>query len=393
MYQSEYLTVRVVDTHDAKEYQPTQTIDQMLWLLDVYDLKDGCFDGAHTFFMRNYHALYSRVPGCMPRWSKSMLAWIVLLQHLVPDTNFDKEWAIEHNIYISDPAKMGVQNLITALDALSMQWHKSREWDMKKLKPYMHALWSCARKWTLFMHTKMDRGEKQGELWKMKPEDITACMSRYYWFHQTRDQLDWFEYDLKPAQPHFWDAWIARGERHLVVRKFRSELAKMVWDDRLFYGEREIASQHQIGESMSSYAALYKRHPVCLMQILQQNISYGDLKTLAPVKQIVTMKMIRTYFQNNYQLDFVKYFVCWERDQWKHREALIGSMVPVILERFKSFALLVDGKITAEGDLSVVFPAWVRAAHKPHGAVLTSLREQLFEPPKVHVSQKLELPL
>ena len=52
-----------------------------------------------------------------------------------------------------------------------------------------------------------------------------------------------------------------------------------------------------------------------------------------------------------------------------------------------------DGKITAEGDLSVVFPAWVRAAKKPHGAVLTSLREQLFEPATVHVSQKLELPL
>ena len=393
MYKSEYLTVRVVDASDAEEYQPKETIDQMLWLLDVYDLKGGCFKGAHTFLMQNYHTLYSRVPGCMSRWSKSMLAWVVLLQHLTPEFEIDKKWAVDTGIYICRPAKMNVQNLITALDALAMQWHRAHEWDQDKLNQYLHALWSCARKWTLFMHTKMDRGEKQGELWKMKPEDITACMSRYYWFNQTRDQLTWFETDLQPVESSFWDAWIARGKRHLVVRKFRSELATMVWDDCLFYGEREIASQHQIGEDMSSYATLYKRHPVCIMQSLQNIISYGDMEALAPIKRILTMKMIRAYFQNNYQLDFVKYFVCWERDQWKHRMALVGSMVPVILERFKSFALLVDGKITAEGDLSVVFPAWVRAAKKPHGAVLTSLREQLFEPAAVHVSQKLELPL
>ena len=40
MYKSEYLTVRVVDPRDAEGYQPTETIDQLLWLLDVYDLKE-----------------------------------------------------------------------------------------------------------------------------------------------------------------------------------------------------------------------------------------------------------------------------------------------------------------------------------------------------------------
>ena len=393
MYKSEYLTVRVVDAADAKEYQPEETVDKMLWLLDVYDLKEGCFEGAHTFFMLNYHSLYERIPGCMPRWCKTMLAWVVLLQHMTPCFDYDREWAIEHMIFVEDPNTMGVQGLLTALDALAMQWKRSREWDSNKLDPYLKALWSCARKWTLFMHETMDRGEQQGELWKMKPGDIIACMSRYYWFHQTRDQLSWFERAHVSPQPHFWDEWIARGTRHLVVRKFRSELATMVWDDRLLYGDMEIASHTQIGERMSAYAALYKRHPVCLMQAYQQIVSYGDLDALQRFKDVLHMKMIRTYFQNNYQIDFVKYFVCAERDMWKHRDALIGSMVPVIVQQFESFALLYDGKIIAEGDLSVVFPAWVRVAEKPHGIVLTSLREQLFEAPKVHTSENLELPL
>jgi hypothetical protein len=393
MYQSEYLTVRIVDADDAKACQPEETVDQMLWLLDVYDLKEGCTEGAHAFFMRNYHTLYERIPGCMPRWCKTMLSWVVLLQHLTPSFDYDRAWAIAHNVFVADPATMGVQDLMTALDALSMQWFSTREWDPDKLNPYLHALWSCARKWTLFMHATMDRGEPQGDLFKMKPSDIIGCMSRYYWFHQTRDQLTWFERAPQDPEPHFWDDWIARGARHLVVRKFRTELATMVWDNLLLYGDTEIASHTQIGERMSAYATLYKRHPVCLMQAYQQIVSYGDLDALKRFQDIVHMKMIGTYFQNNYQIDFVKYFVCMERDIWKHRTALVGSMVPVIIQQFDQFALLHDGKIIAEGGLSVVFPAWVRVAKKPHGIALASLREQLFEAPKVHTSTQLELPL
>ena len=62
--------------------------------------------------------------------------------------------------------------------------------------------------------------EKQGELGRCV-EDITACMSRYYWFNQTREQLTWFETDLQPQNTSFWDDWIARGERHLVVRSLQ----------------------------------------------------------------------------------------------------------------------------------------------------------------------------
>ena len=72
MYKSEYLTVRVMDPSDAIEYEPVETVDKMLFLLDVYDLKAGCFQGAHRFFLHNYHALHSRIPGCIPRWSSNV---------------------------------------------------------------------------------------------------------------------------------------------------------------------------------------------------------------------------------------------------------------------------------------------------------------------------------
>ena len=40
-----------------------------------------------------------------------MLAWVVLLQHLTPKFEFDKQWAIANDIYIS-ALEMNVQNLI-----------------------------------------------------------------------------------------------------------------------------------------------------------------------------------------------------------------------------------------------------------------------------------------
>ena len=393
MYKSEYLTVRVMDPTDASEYQPVETVDKMLWLLDVYDLKSGCFEGAHGFFMRNYHCLHTRIPGCIPRWSKTMLAWVVLLQHMEPKFEHDKQWACDRNIYVGDPATFTVTQLITALDVLSMNWSRAHTWDACQLRKYMHSLWSVARKWTLHMHTAMDRGEKQGDYWKMSPVDIVACMSRYYWFHQTLDQLTWFETDLTTPVPSFWDAWIKREERHLVVRKFRDALATLVWKNHLFYGDMEIASHKQLGEGMSAYAALYKRQPVCLLQEIQKAVSYGGMDTLVAHLPILHLQMIRTYFMNNHQMDFVKYFVCMERDMWKHREALIGSMVPVILQQFGSFALLHDGKIRARGPLAVVFPEWVRLAEKPHGIDLSNLYEQLFTQPKESSAQKFELPL
>lgn len=393
MYKSEYLTVRVMDPEDAVDYDPVETVDKMLFMLDVYDLKGGCFDGAHRFFMKNYHSLYSRIPGCIPRWSKTMLAWVVLLQHMTPKFEHDEAWACRQGIYVGDPSTFTVTQLITALDVLAMQWHRAADWDEVQLRRYMHSLWSSAHKWTLFTHPEMDRGEKQGDLWKMRPVDIVACMSRYYWFHQTLDQLAWFEVELTKTPTNYWSSWIAREERHLVVRKFRDTLAKDVWANRLHYGDMEIASHKQLGEGMSSYAALYKRQPVCLLQEIQQAISYGGMDALQPHLDIVQLHMIRTYFLNNHQMDFVKFFVCTERDMWKHREALVGSMVPVILQRFGTFALLHDGLIRAKGPLSVVFPAWVHAAEKPYGMDLKMLREKMFRPPKETTLHSFELPL
>ena len=81
--------------------------------------------------------------------------------------------------------------------------------------------------------------------------------------------------------------------------------AKAVWNDLLFYGEREIASHKQIGEGMSAYAALYKRHPVCLLQSYQQIISYGDLDALAPFRDMLWLHIIRTFFLNTKTLTYV----------------------------------------------------------------------------------------
>ena len=93
----------------------------------------------------------------------------------------------------------------------------------------------------------------------------------------------------------------------------------------------------------------------------------------------VDMKIIQTYFQNNYKVDFVKFFVCLEKNHPKHEHAVKESTVPIMLQSFKKFSVVHHGVAYGHGSVAEVFPVWVHFAEKPHGLNISDLRLRLTQ--------------
>ena len=101
MYKSTYLTVRVHNAEEAMAVEPVETVDRLLWLIDVYDVRSGCASAVHRLLMSTYHSEQERVPGILPRWTKTMMTWVTLLHCRDSNPNPDPEalaWARSNHL-------------------------------------------------------------------------------------------------------------------------------------------------------------------------------------------------------------------------------------------------------------------------------------------------------
>lgn len=379
MYQSTYLSVRVHTEDEALSIQPENIVDTMLWLIDVYDLGESekCAQAVRNLILDKYHMLHERVPGMLPRWTKGMMAWVTYLNALVPCYEYDEDWVIASNFMIKrHPESWTVTDMLTSLDAIAMRWHTGHTLDRKKLQQYLHCIWSCAKKYTMHLHPKIENGLVEGDLMKIHPKQIMACLSRFYWFNKTLDMYD--QYDRKDMSKKTND-FFQHELRHFILRKFRDELLTDVWNTVPFVGDKEIAGHDSLGESISTYSAVYKRHPVCVLQRIQQRVLYEEPKDVRRHhKNAVDLKIIQTYFQNNHKIDFKKFFFCSEKNHPKHMKAVKESTVPLIVEFFGKYSVVHEGEAYCHGDIEEVFPVWVHFAQKPHGLNIADLKHKMF---------------
>lgn len=380
MYKSTYLAVRVHTEDEALTIDPCGDTDTFLWLIDVYDLgpSDKCALAVKKLILNHYLELHERVPGMLPRWTKGMMAWVTYLNALQPSFEHDEEWVVRNNFMIKkDPETWTVEDMLTTLDAMAMRWKTAHLLERKPLNDYLRCIWSCAKKWTLKLHPNIPGGLKEGDMMKIHPKQIMACLSRFFWFHKTLEMHDMYERkDLSaPCGSFFRDEL-----RHFILRKFRDQLLTDVWETIPFWGDREIAGHDTLGDSISTYSALYKRHPVCLLQRVQRRVLYDEPEDVREHHQdAVDMKIIQTYFQNNYKIDFVKYFVCFERNHPKHLNAVRESIVPIMLQSFGKFSVIHEGEAYCHDSVAKVFPVWVKLATKPHGLDIGDLKKRLSE--------------
>ena len=380
MYKSTYLAVRVHTEDEALTIEPKGNTDILLWLIDVYDLGQSkkCAKAVKKLILNNYSELHERVPGMLPRWTKGMMAWVTYLNAMVPSYEHDEEWVIRNNFMIKkDPSSWSVEDLLTTLDAIAMRWKTAYSLERKPLLDYLHCIWSNAKKWTMNLHENIPGGLKEGDNMKIHPKQIMACLSRFFWFHKTLDMYD--RYDRQemtvPCGTFFKDEL-----RHFILRKFRDQLLTDVWESIPFWGDKEIAGHDQLGDRISTYSALYKRHPVCILQRVQRCVLYEEPEEVrAKFQDAVDMKMIQTYFQNNYKVDFMKFFVCLEKNHPKHEHAVKESIVPIMVQSFHKFSVVHNGTAYCHGTVAEVFPVWVHFATKPHGLNIDDLRKRLLE--------------
>lgn len=382
MYKSTYLTVRVHTSEEAMVVKPTETVDHILWLIDVYDVKSGCARAVHNLLMSTYHNQQERVPGILPRWTKTMLTWVTLLHcwewDHTQDTTNALEWA-KCNHLLTTEGKWSADDVLTMLDAIAMRWKMIHPCD--ELKTFLNMIWHSCKKWTVHKHRDGCRAfEKSREWYTLKPVSVMAMLSRYYWFNQTLTQLEWFPVALHTVPKSYFHNFINKEKRHLKISKFREELSKAVWQRELHWGDAEIATHDQLGDQLSAYSCMYKRRPICLMQKYQHMLTYGTYDEIcAQFSNILWLQLIRSHFINNYKLDFIKYFVCWEVDQHRHKTALNGTQAPIILERFGSYTVLLNNKVYGNGPISDIFPLWVHLANNPHECQIEMLKRAMFE--------------
>lgn len=380
MYKSTYLSVRIHTAEEALNIMPDTNVDILLWLIDVYDLGENriCAKAVQKLIMKHYHTLHERVPGLLPRWTKGMMAWVTFLNALEPCYEFDKQWVIENNMLISvePPQVWSIDDVLTTLDAIAMRWKAAHLLNRVKLEQYLHCLWSIAKNFTMHLHPHLQNGLKEGNLMKIHPKQIMAFFSRFYWFNKTLDLYDLYDREEKIVE---CNAFFKHELRHFILRKFRDELLTDVWETVAFYGDMEIAGHDSLGEGLSTYSCIYKRHPVCILQKMQQQVLYEDpLEVQKAHSTAVNLKIIQTYFMNNYKIDFKKFFFCSEKNHTKHWQAVKESIVPVIVESFGKFSVVSGGKAYCHSKIEDVFPVWVTLSEKPHGLDLTELKNKLF---------------
>tara|TARA_B100000683_G_scaffold123625_2_gene121196 strand:- start:5202 stop:6395 length:1194 start_codon:yes stop_codon:yes gene_type:complete len=379
MYKSTYLAVRVHTEDEALRIEPSGNTDTMLWLIDVYDLGQSakCAEAVKRLILRDYHALHERVPGMLPRWTKGMMAWVTYLNALVPCYDYDEQWVVRNHFMIQkNPENWSVETMLTALDALAIRWTKAHALDRDKLQQYLHCVWSCAKKWTMHLHEKVEPGLHEGDMMKVHPRVVLACLSRFFWFNKTLDLHAAYPREtIKVKYNNFFE----RELRHFVLRKFRDQLLNTLWDHLSHPGDLEIASHDQLGDNISTYSALYKRQPVCLLQKAQKSMLFDEPEEVRRKYPNPTdIKIVQTYFQNTFKMDFAKFFVCFERNHCKHERAVRESAVPIIVESFRKYSVVHNGKAYGFGSFADAFAIWLKFANKPYRLDLTELREKMF---------------
>lgn len=380
MYKSTYLAVRIHTEDEALRITPEGDTDTLLWLIDVYDLGESekCAEAVKRLILSKYFELQDRVPGMLPRWTKGMMAWVTYLNALVPCYEYDEEWVIANNLLIARNAETwSLRELLITLDAVAMRWKNACYLDRTKLEQYLHCMWSCAKKYTMYLHDELPQGLKEGTKFKIRPRHIMACFSRFFWFHKTLAMYDTYA-ERHVCETQSCEAFFNQELRHFVLRKFRDQLLTDTWESLPFYGDTEIAGHEQLGDKMSTYSVLYKRQPVCLLQRVQQVVLYDEPEEVRKRHQNVTdIKIIQTYFQNNFKVDFKKFFMCSERNHPKHEAAVKISTIPVIVESFKKYMVVLNGKAYGNGTVADVFLIWVALADKPHGLDISDLKQAL----------------
>lgn len=410
----EALAIKIGDTHT----------DSMLYMIDVYDmilsinlhemqyekqdvrtLRNKCTD----YLVRNYHDMYVPIPGCLIGWTQSMFVWIIILSLIdieYRDAPFvlDDDYIKQHSLRVFDkePGEWDFSTFISMMDIISLKWKTLKP--CRELTGLLEVMWRVCAKYTLYGHSREVLNVsaytmEMGEHVRLTETGMMIGLSRFYWFHQTMRQFLRWPIDHMETPPHIFDTWIKKETKHFVTRRFRDDILKTIWNSHILYGDKEISAHDELGDTVSSFTSMYARWPSGYINYLQKLVMYSEYEEIIeflPVCDIVHMHMISSHFKNVYNVDWMKYFVVEENQQWKHMDGIERSMVPLVLYRYGEYGVFYKGTVYNTGTMEDAFITWCTIIRdKCHGKCyetmdFTSLLDEIFQVEEVNNERIIE---
>ena len=387
IYQS---TLRVQSMEEALSITPKTSTDLFLYLIDIYDLilrGHRSIDLAKKlldYLVANYRSLHVPIPGCLLGWTHSMFVFVLYLHLIEPTYDYNPEYIKKHRLRLysdPDPKQWSWDTYISLLDLISLKWNELEQND--DLAQFLRVLMTLAQKFCLYIHTKdvlsVDNHTHDVSNTKyhvrLSPESIVSVMRLVHFrFHPYR-----FEHlSLKSNIDHFIDT----EKRHLVSRKFRENVLSWMWDHVVLIGDRDIASHDQLGENVSSFTCLFKRHPAGQLTSWQRQMTYNTYDEIDDrLKEFLHLHFVDQYFQSVYNVPFIKYFVVF--DVFRHRANIDKCGVPLILRLQGSFHAYFAGKCYRGDTVKNAFVLWCHLIKqidcKPYNMDFSLLVTEIFE--------------
>ena len=288
IYQS---TSRIHTMEEAVQIEiPIIPTDMFLWMIDVYQLiiqghkSSALTRKVKTFLIKNYRKLHIPIPGCLLGWTHSMFMFVIYL-HLIDPTYEYSQLYIKNNklrLYKDpDPKSWSWDIYCSMLDLVALKWNELPQ--TKELEQFLNVLWSLAKHFCLFIHTKdvlsvdnhtYDVAKTKYHV-RLSPEAIVSILSRFVGF-----QLHPYTIlDIEIPSNNI-DHFINLEKRHLVSRKFRENVCSLLWDHIILIGYKDIASHDQLGESVSSFTCLFKRNPAGQLTEIQRLLTYATYEEI-----------------------------------------------------------------------------------------------------------------
>jgi hypothetical protein len=363
--------------------------DLILYMIDLYDVLLSILSGkvetpsmdtiddlrvkCTECLMEHFHAMYKPIPGCLVGWTQSMLLWVIILT-LISIQYKDEKVVLCDNLlkYIKtkrlrmftdpDPKTWDFNTYISMLDVLSLQWNNLEPCD--DINELLEIMWRISASFTLTAYTKdvfnienyTEEMKNSKDHVRISEDGIMLGLSRFYWFNQCMYQIKRWPIIVETFPSigeSNWNTWILKERRHFITRRFRDGIGKFMWDKMLLIGDQEIASHDQLGDQVSAFTCMFARWPAGFVTVAQRLLTYKDYEEIIefePLKNYVHVNMIAAHFMSVYNVNWLKYFTVYERNQWKHIDAIERSMVPLILNRYGGYVVYFKGKIYKHQD-------------------------------------------
>ena len=434
MYQSNYKSLfrchTLLECVNFSLDSKTDKTDLFLYLLDTYDILLSHADGSmiidenddlpyirlankmEVYAFEAWDSLFERIPGQLKGWCEGMFLYVCMAMcrwlasrpgcTVIPlDTRIwmKKQRIRTHVSY--DTASFTISEVLDALDAIEARWYDMKTLD-HHLFIYLDALEFRAA-WFISHTSSSKLFDKQkhrlqiinGE-YQIHPALIYQLYVRFVSIRRAFAQFTMWDTVPAPEQiPETrWKDFVKTETRHLGIRKFRDNVAKITWDHLLRLSDRPRTSYKARGSKVSSYQSLAENKPMAVLDKLNSLTSYGKPEQMFDHKYIkdgLFLLMVHAHFMSTYSLSFKDYVYCSSEKSWKHRERLKHMVVPIVVERKRRFDVMHRGLVhlVPNGSFEEAFLLWLLIVRRDYKGILYGsmdfgkLCRMMFDPPDV----------